>query len=407
MGVTVLRNASVLHPEAGELAEGQSVVIEGGRIADVGPGLSVPDDAVAFDVAGRTVMPGLIDAHTHPAVVDTELFDMAEWPPSTWRRRAGRALEGMLARGFTTIRDVGGGDFGLARAVEEGYFTGPRIRYGGKQLSQTGGAGDWRAPSRRVYDDNYYSRPSGSSATGCRRSGGRSARKCGAARITSRSISAARSTPRATRSLHPVLARGTARDRGGGHRGQHLRHGARVHLRAINRGLECGVRCIEHGNLMDSSSIPLFKQYGAFYVPTIVTYYTLARKSKAGELPADIAGKLQDVIHGAIGALEMAHTAGIPIVYGTDLFADMHDHQLQEFVIRSEVQPPADLIRSATSTAAELLRMVGQVGVVAPGAFADLLVVDGNPLEDIRVLTTPERTLKLIMKNGQIYKNEL
>jgi len=103
----------------------------------------------------------------------------------------------------------------------------------------------------------------------------------------------------------------------------------------------------------------------------------------------------------------MAHAAGIPIVYGTDLFADMHDQQLQEFVIRSEVQPAADLIRSATSTAAELLQMAGQVGVVAPGAFADLLVVEGNPLEDIRVLTTPERTLKLIMKNGQIYKNEL
>jgi imidazolonepropionase-like amidohydrolase len=103
----------------------------------------------------------------------------------------------------------------------------------------------------------------------------------------------------------------------------------------------------------------------------------------------------------------MAHKAGIPIVYGTDLFADMHGQQLQEFTIRSEVQPPADLIRAATTTAAELLCMVGQVGVVAPGAYADLLVVDGNPLDDIRVLTAPERNLKLIMKEGQVYKNEL
>ncbi len=94
-------------------------------------------------------------------------------------------------------------------------------------------------------------------------------------------------------------------------------------------------------------------------------------------------------------------------MYGTDLFADMHDQQLQEFVIRSEVQPPADLIRSATTTAARLLCMVGQVGVVAPGAYADLLVVDGNPLQDIRVLTAPDRNLKLIMKEGRVYKNEL
>jgi imidazolonepropionase-like amidohydrolase len=141
--------------------------------------------------------------------------------------------------------------------------------------------------------------------------------------------------------------------------------------RAINRGLECGVRSIEHGNLMDESSIPLFLRYGAFYVPTIVTYHTLAAKSRAGLLPADI------------------------------------DEKLHTVIIRSEVQPPADLIRSATTTAAELLRMTGQVGVIAPGAYADLLVIDGNPLDDIRVLTTPDQTLKLIMKEGAIYKNEL
>jgi imidazolonepropionase-like amidohydrolase len=177
--------------------------------------------------------------------------------------------------------------------------------------------------------------------------------------------------------------------------------------RAINRGLECGVRSIEHGNLMDSPSIPLFQRYGAFYVPTIVTYQTLAAKSREGLLPADIDVKLHEVIDGALRALEMAHRAGLPIVYGTDLFADMHDQQLQEFVIRAEVQPPADLIRAATTTAARLLRMAGQVGVVAPGALADLLVIEGNPLEDIRLLTTPDRTLKLIMKDGRVYKNQL
>jgi imidazolonepropionase-like amidohydrolase len=408
MGVTVLRNASVLDPKAGELAEGQSVVVDGGQIADVGPGLSVPDDAVTLDVGGRTVMPGLIDAHTHPAIVDADIFAMAEWSPTYVAARAGRALEGMLSRGFTTIRDVGAGEHGLARAVEEGYFTGPRIRYGGKQLSQTGGAGDWRAPSRQVYDDNYYSPAIGVICDGVpevRRAVREEVRRgahhikvylSGAVDSPSDRVD---STQFSIEELNAIVEEATAANI--------YVTGHAYTSRAINRGLECGVRCIEHGNLMDASSIPLFKQYGAFYVPTIVTYQTLAKKSAAGELPADIAGKLEDVIHGAIRALELAHEAGIPIVYGTDLFADMHDQQLQEFVIRAEVQPPADLIRSATSTAAELLRMVGQVGVVAPGAFADLLVVDGNPLQDIRVLTTPERTLKLIMKSGEIYKNEL
>jgi imidazolonepropionase-like amidohydrolase len=408
MGVTILRNASVLDPERGELAEGQSVVISGSRIADVGRGLTGPDDAVVFDVAGRTVMPGLIDAHTHPAIVDMEVFAMAEWPPSYVAARAGRALEGMLARGFTTIRDVGGGDFGLARAVEDGYFTGPRIRFGGKQLSQTGGAGDWRAPSRRVYDDNYYSPAIGVICDGVpevRRAVREEVRRgahhikvylSGAVDSPSDRVD---STQFSVEELRAIVEEATAANI--------YVAGHAYTSRAINRGLECGVRSIEHGNLMDSSSIPLFKQYEAFYVPTIVTYHTLAAKSRDGLLPADIAAKLQQVIDGAIGALEMAHAAGIPIVYGTDLFADMHDQQLQEFVIRAEVQPPADLIRSATTTAAQLLRLVGEVGVVAPGALADLLVVDGNPLEDIRVLTTPQRSLKLIMKDGQVYKNEL
>jgi imidazolonepropionase-like amidohydrolase len=407
MAVTVLRNAVVLDPESAEVAEGQSVVVEDGRIAEVGPGLAGPDDAVVLDVAGRTVMPGLIDAHTHPMSVAMD-FAMSEWPPTYVAARAGRVLAGMLARGFTTIRDVGRGDFGLARAVEEGYFTGPRIFYGGKQLTQTGGAGDWRVPSRRVYDDNYYAPAIGVICDGVpevRRAVREEVRRgahhikvylSGAVDAPSDRVD---STQFSIEELNAIVEEATAANI--------YVAGHAYTSRAINRGLKCGVRSIEHGNLMDESSIPLFQQHGAFYVPTIVTYRTLARKSRDGLLPADIAGKLSEVTDGAIGALEMAHRARIPIVYGTDLFADMHDGQLQEFIIRSEVQPPADLIRSATSTAARLLRREGELGVVTPGALADLLVIDGNPLDDIRVLTTPEQTLKLIMKQGIIYKNKL
>jgi imidazolonepropionase-like amidohydrolase len=408
MAVTVLRNASVLDPERGELSEGQSVVVEDGRVADVGAGLTGPDDATVLDVAGQTVMPGLIDAHTHPAIVDQELFDMAEWPPTYVAARASRVLKGMLMRGFTSIRDVGAGEMGLARAIEEDYFPGPRLFYGGKQLSQTGGAGDWRAPFRRVYDDNYYSPAIGVICDGVpevRRAVREEVRRgahhikvylSGAVDSPSDRVD---STQFSLEELNAIVEEATAANI--------YVTGHAYTSRAINRGLECGVRCIEHGNLMDESSIPLFQKYGAFYVPTIVTYHVLKMRAQEGVLSQEISGKLEEVIHGAIGALEMAHKAGLPIVYGTDLFADMHDYQLQEFIIRSEVQPPADMIRAATSTAARLLRREGELGVVAPGAMADLLVIDGNPLDDIRVLTTPEQTLKLIMKEGKIYKNEL
>jgi imidazolonepropionase-like amidohydrolase len=408
MTLSVLRNASVLDPDQGTLSAGLSVVVEGGRIADVGPALRVPGDADVLDVAGRTVMPGLIDAHTHPAIVDHEVFDMAEWPPTYVAARASHALAGMLARGFTSIRDVGAGEIGLARAVEEGYFTGPRMFYGGKQLSQTGGAGDWRPPSRRVYDDNYYSPAIGVICDGVpevRRAVREEVRRgahhikvylSGAVDSPSDRVD---STQFSIEELNAIVEEATAANI--------YVTGHAYTSRAINRGLECGVRCIEHGNLMDASSIPLFQKHGAFYVPTIVVYHALRDRARSGLLPADIESKLKEVIDGAIGALELAHNAGIPIVYGTDLFADLHDWQLQEFVIRSQVQPPADLIRSATTTAARLLCREGELGVVAPGALADLLVIDGNPLDDIRVLTTPQQTLKLIMKQGKVYKNEL
>lgn len=408
MAVMILKNASVLDAESGTLTSGQSVVIEDGRIADVGAGLTGPPDATVLDVAGQTVMPGLIDAHTHPAVVDHELFDMAEWSPVYVAARAGRAVAGMLARGFTSIRDVGAGEIGLARAIEEGYFTGPRLFYGGKQLSQTGGAGDWRSPTRQVYDGNYSAPALGVICDGVpevRRAVREEVRR-GAHHIKVYLSGAVDSPSDRVDSLQFSVEELTAIVEEATSANIYVT-GHAYTSRAINRGLRIGVRCIEHGNLMDESSIPLFKEYGAFYVPTIVTYHALTARAREGLLPADIEVKLKEVIDGALGALEMAHRAGLNIVYGTDLFADMHDWQLREFLIRSQVQPNADLIRSATTTAARLLRREGELGVIAPGALADLLVIDGNPLDDITVLTTPERTLKLIMKQGQIFKNEL
>ena len=408
MTVTILRNASVLDAADGTLTPGQSVVIEGTRIVDVTPGVTAPDDAILLDVRGRTVMPGLIDAHTHPAIVDHDVFGLAEWPPTYVAARASRVLAGMLARGFTSIRDVGAGEVGLARAIEEGYFQGPRMFYGGKQLTQTGGAGDWRAPSRSVYDDNYYSPAIGVICDGVpevRRAVREEVRRgahhikvylSGAVDSPSDRVD---STQFSMEELTAIVEEATAANI--------YVAGHAYTSRAINRGLRAGVRSIEHGNLMDASSIPLFKEHNAFFVPTIVTYHALATRARAGLLPGDIEAKLGEVINGALEALEMAHAAGLPIVYGTDLFADMHDQQLQEFVIRSQIQPAADLIRSATTTAAQLLRREGELGVVSPGALADLLVIDGNPLDDIRVLTTPERTLQLIMKGGKIFKNEL
>ncbi|MGH2343956.1 MAG: amidohydrolase family protein, partial [Chloroflexota bacterium] len=155
------------------------------------------------------------------------------------------------------------------------------------------------------------------------------------------------------------------------------------------------------------SSIPLFQETGAFYVPTLATYSALAARGRDFGLSKLSHKKVFDVLDSGIQALALAYRAGIPIAFGTDLLGGMHEDQLSEFTLRAQVQPAANIIRSATITGARLLRMEGRIGVVAPQASADVLVVDGNPLSDISVLVDPERNLKLIMSRGQIVKDYL
>jgi imidazolonepropionase-like amidohydrolase len=177
--------------------------------------------------------------------------------------------------------------------------------------------------------------------------------------------------------------------------------------RAINRALECGVDSIEHGNLLDESSVELFLKHDKFYVPTLAIYRALADEGIEAGLPKEFHPKVFHVLDAGGRALELAHRGGVKTVYGTDLLGQMHRRQLEEFALRSDVQGPIAVIRSATVTAAELFRRGGEIGVVTPGARADLLVVDGDPLRDIGVLQKPERFLKAIIKDGAFHKNEL
>ena len=158
---------------------------------------------------------------------------------------------------------------------------------------------------------------------------------------------------------------------------------------------------------MDATTPPLFVAHDAYYVPTLVTYSALAEHGREYGLPEVSYRKIFDVLDAGLRALEMADRAGVAIAYGTDLLGGMHKFQSREFKIRSEVQAPPAIVRAATSTAARLLRMSGQVGVVASGAYADLLLLDGNPLEDINVLAEPERHLHMVMKGGQIYRDTI
>jgi imidazolonepropionase-like amidohydrolase len=167
------------------------------------------------------------------------------------------------------------------------------------------------------------------------------------------------------------------------------------------------VRSIEHGNLIDDASARLMAERGCYLVPTLVTYDQIAQLGKAHKFPEGSLRKLQEVLHAGVGSIETALRAGVKVGFGTDLLGETHPAQSREFVLRGQIQSNADVLRSATVVNADLLQRSGLLGVLAPGAFADLLLVDGDPLEDLGVLGGQGERLDVIVLGGVICKNAL
>lgn len=404
----LIQNASVLDTETGELAPDRQILVRGDEIAEVDDRVTVPDDCRRLDVRGATVIPGLIDAHVHVTAATADLGAQAEWSPSYVAAQAADILHGMLHRGFTTVRDVGGADFGLAAAVQEWLFAGPRVMFGGKALSQTGGHADLRSRGRVVMDHHPCCPNIGLVCDGVDevRRGAREQLRTGADHLKIMLSGGVASPTDRVDSLQFSLEeiRAAVEEAAAAHR---YVAGHAYTAQAVNRGLEAGVRSIEHGNLMDETSVALFRDHEAFYVPTLVTYRALADEGPSYGLPPASQRKVSDVLDRGLGALEMAHRGGVQIVFGTDLLGGMHPRQLDEFRIRAQVQPPLDILRSATATAARLLGLEGKAGTLRPGAWADIVVVDGNPAEDIAVMCAPDKHLKLVMRSGVLVRNQV
>lgn len=407
----ILDNASVLDVIAGRLLRNHRVVIRGSKIERVEPvqaDMPVSDALDLIDVQGRTVMPGLCDAHVHVTAWTANLAELLRSSPSYSTARAAQLMEAMLMRGFTTVRDGGGADYGLALAVEEGFIRGPRVLFCGHALSPTAGHGDMRTRGEEVVSGLNHSLTLGYVCDGVGevRKACREEIRKGAHHIKLMlSGGIASPTDRITNtqfSEEEIRAAVEEAEMAGLYCMGHT-----YTARAVNRAIQFGVRSLEHCNLIDESSVELFVKYGAYMVPTLATYDALAREGVEAGLPLALSAKIAQVADAGIKALEMAHRGGVKLVYGTDLIGRMHKDQLIEFRLRSEVQPPLDIIRSATCMAAELFNEVGETGVVAPGARADLLIVDGNPLENLNCLQDPERYLNGIIKDGVFYKNTL
>ncbi|TWG98915.1 imidazolonepropionase-like amidohydrolase [Mesorhizobium sp. J18] len=408
MTITIFENASVIDVEAGKLLADRHVAVEGATIKEVSERPVAATEARRIDLKGRTLMPGLIDAHVHVTAFSANFTELQRSSPFYVAAAAARIMGEMLDRGFTTVRDVGGAEFGLARAVEEGLIRGPRLIYGGKALSPTGGHGDTRLAGVDRHDDSYNQPGLGAIVDGVpevRRRAREEVRR-GAHhlkimgnggissptdRISSDQFSeeeiAAVVEEAEMANLYVAVHAYTAR--------------------SIKRSVRLGVRSVEHGNLADEEAIALIKERNAFLVPTLATYRALKDEGVEAGLPKELAAKIDDVLDAGINAVEMAQRAGVQMAYGTDLLGAMHRRQTSEFVLRSDVVPAPDLVRAATVNGARLLRLENEIGQVKSGLRADLIVVEGNPLEDIQALARPEANLKLVMAKGAITSSAL
>jgi imidazolonepropionase-like amidohydrolase len=409
MAAIIFANCAVLDGAWNERRQDHHVLVEDGLIREVSDRPIRSEAAETIDLAARTLMPGLIDAHVHAVAVDQVLSRLGERPVSLVALQAARVLEGMLRRGFTTVRDAGGADAGLAEAVEEGLVRGPRIFPSGQALSQTGGHGDLRPRTRSVSVVACACCEGGAGlariADGvaeCRRAARDELRK-GAAQIKIMASGGVASP------YDPVwnLQYSEAEVRAIVEEARAWRTYVMAHAytpEAIGRSIEFGVRSIEHGNLIDRATAERVAAAGAFVVPTLVTYDALHRFGRELGFPEASLAKLGDVREAGLRSLEILQAAGVKIGFGTDLLGPMHRHQSREFVIRAEATAPFDIIRSATAVNAELLDRSGELGLVAPGARADLIAVDGDPLADISLLDGQGEHLTHIMKDGVFYK---
>ncbi|GAA5993155.1 hypothetical protein JCM10908_001315 [Rhodotorula pacifica] len=414
----VLTNAQVVDPAAGKLLDGlQTVVIRDGKIAAVYPVdepdlLAEEDSLRRVDVDGRYISPGLIDGHVHVTAVPGmhNLKEMCEAPTETISYRTTYVLREMLLRGFTTVRDTGGASKPLANAIEEGLLPGPRLFQCGKAISQTGGHGDFM-PGKSGGEPGCCGGHSvllGRTADGVPQvlKATREELKAGAdCELSLIKIMVGGGVASATDGIETVqyspeevrAITSTCHQMGRVHTTAHA-----YTCEAIRHAIDNGVKGIEHGNLVDRETARYMAEKGIYLTPTLSCYGIMQRAPWEDFLPPSGQVKNKQVMERGLEALKLAEEEGVTVCYGSDLLTSMHALQTEEFTIRSEVLPSPTILRHATTNVAKMLGMEGKIGVLTPGAFADLLVLDANPLEDITILDRPEHHLHLVMKEGRV-----
>lgn len=408
MNSYIFFGGKVLDVDNGTLLDGVEILVEGDRIARVSTDVIDAPDAERIDLQGRTLMPGLIDAHVHVIATLVDLARNAELPSSLIALRSREIMHDMLMRGFTTVRDLAGADLGLKMAVEEGLIDGPRLVICGKALSQTVGHCDYRSrhDKRELHVASLGALGRIADGVDEVRRAAREEIKGGADFIkimANGGVSSPNDPIHVLQySREEILAIVEEAENYGMYVAAHTYSDA-----SIRRAVECGVKSLEHCNLITAETAKLAAEAGAIACPTLVAYEGLALEGAAFGLGADSQAKIDTVRVAGLESLRIMHEAGLPMGFGSDLLGQLHKYQSMEFSIRGKVLPARDILYSASRVSAKLCMMENQIGVIAEGTYADFIVVNGDPLQDIELLARPEENLSAIVRGGQFYKNTL
>ncbi len=425
----VIRNARIFDGRNATLREGADIIIGGNKILAITTATQLPPDVRVIDAAGRVVIPGLIDAHIHPSVT-VSFAALGDTDPSYNAARSTVEARGILRRGFTTVRDMGGSSFGLKRAIDEELIEGPRIFPSGAIISQTSGHGDHRlrtdSPPRRWSGRIDIAEQLGFALTADGAdevlSAVREQLRLGATQIkltAGGGISSAWDPIDSVQFLAPELR---AAVEAAADWGTYVAVHAYTPL-SIRRSVEAGVRSIEHAHLIDEATMKLIAERGVFLSPQA---YFFGGAGSPGAPVRDAAlpstpvqraqrDKAQLVSTGLDRMMQLAKKYNVKVAFGTDAFGSSRAFALEsnEFGARLRWFTPLEILRQATSINADLLALsgprnsYGRLGVIEPGALADLLIVAADPLQDIRVLEMPDKNLLVIVKDGKLVKNLL
>lgn len=406
----LFRNFQLLNPVWDEVRSGYEVLVVDGEISEVSDRPIHADTAQVIDCDGRTLMPGLIDCHVHAFMSEVNIGKLAAVPLTLMTARGSGRMHAMLNRGFTTVRDAAGADWGLRQAIEEGLIIGPRIFISGRGIGPTGGHSDSRT------------RTQGDFPCPC----------CNAVAFQAKIADGVDEVQKAVReeirqgadAIKIMASGGVASPYDPLDSRQYSQPELDIAVEeaeafglyvlahaytpeAITRCMNAGVRTIEHGNLVDEASANLMAEKGAYLVANLVAYHVMKERAAQFGMTGDMLEKNEIVLEAGLRSLDICRQAGVPVAYGSDLLGELENEQSREFMIRQEVCSSLEIIRSATTIGAEVIRQEGKLGVIQHGAIADLLLVDGNPLDDLSLLQGQGAHLPLIMKGGALHKNQL